>query len=107
MAKASSKKNVASRLSNKPIPMRLDEDSKVLVRRAADLSGIPVSQFMRQHVLEAARRTIEEQQVLRLSLEAAENFAAAIAAPAQPNPKLTRLFRRHQHVPFGIKGGLE
>ncbi|WP_084542375.1 DUF1778 domain-containing protein [Calidithermus chliarophilus] len=99
MPKTTTKKASAARLSNKPIPMRLDEESRLLVRRAAMMSGVTVSQFMRQHVLEAARRTVEAQQVIRLSLEAAENFAAALSGPATPNERLTELFRRHRGIP--------
>jgi uncharacterized protein (DUF1778 family) len=91
----------STRLSNGAIPVRLDANSKMLIKRAAELSGVPVSQFVRQHVLEAAHRTIGEQQVMKMSLEAAQAFTAALSSN-KANAKLSKLFKRHQKVAFRL-----
>jgi uncharacterized protein (DUF1778 family) len=91
----------STRLSQGAMPVRLDANSKVLIKRAAELSGVPVSQFVRQHVLEAAQRTIGEQQVMKLSLESAQAFATALASN-KANAKLSKLFKRHQHLAFRL-----
>lgn len=83
-----------------PIAIRLDPASRNLIRQAATLAGMPVSQFVRQHLLEAARRTITEEQVIRLSADAAARFVAALEADGPPPPALAKLLERHAAIPF-------
>jgi uncharacterized protein (DUF1778 family) len=43
-------------------------------------------------------RTIEETQIIRLSLEDQRAFADAILNPPEPTPALRRAFRRHREL---------
>jgi len=47
-----------------------------------------------------ARRTIEETEILRLSVEDQRRFAEAILNPPEPTPALRRAFARHREL-FG------
>ena len=62
----------------------------MIVRRAAEIQGRSVSDFVVAAAQEAATRTIEEAQIIRLSIEDQHAFAAAILDPAPPSAALQR-----------------
>jgi uncharacterized protein (DUF1778 family) len=68
----------------------------MIVKRAAEISGRSVSDFVVAAAQEAASRTIEEAQVIRLSLEDQRAFAAAIVNPAPPSAALVRAAKAHR-----------
>jgi uncharacterized protein (DUF1778 family) len=78
------------------IEARIAPEALVLVRRAAELQGRSVSDFVVAAAQEAASRTIEQAQVLRLSLEDQRAFSEAIINPPAPNRRLRRAFARHR-----------
>lgn len=51
------------------VEARIAPDALAVVRRAAELQGRSVSDFLVAAALEDARRTIEEAQIARLSVE--------------------------------------
>lgn len=65
-------------------------DALAVVKRAAELQGRSVSDFIVAAAQEAANKTIEETQIIRLSLEDQRAFADAIMNPAPPNAALLR-----------------
>ena len=69
---------------------RIAPDALALVRRAAELQGRSVSDFVVAAAQEAASRTIEETQIIRLSVEDQRAFAEAILNPPKPLPALRR-----------------
>jgi uncharacterized protein (DUF1778 family) len=69
------------------------EDS---LRRAAEIQGRSVSDFVVAAAQEAAQRTISEIEVLRLSGEAKEQFISLLLNPPHPNAALGRAFKRHR-----------
>lgn len=72
------------------VEARIAPDSLAVVKRAAELQGRSVSDFMVAAAQEAARRAIEEAQVLRLSVDDQRAFATAILEPPMPNASLIR-----------------
>lgn len=68
------------------------------VKRAAEIQGRSVSGFVVAAAQEAARRTIEETQIIRLSLEAQERIADLILNPPRPGPALERAFEAHREL---------
>ena len=75
---------------------RIALDALKVVKRAAEIQGRSVSDFVVAAAQEAAHRTIEEAQIIRLSVEDQHSFAEAILSPPEPTPALRRAFRRHR-----------
>jgi len=69
---------------------RITPDALAVVRRAAELQGRSVSDFVVAAAQEAATRTIEEAQIVRLSVEDQRAFADAILNPPPPSAALIR-----------------
>jgi len=68
----------------------------MIVRRAAEIQGRSISDFVVAAALEAASRTIEEAQIIRLSLEDQRAFAEAILNPPPPSAALLRAAEAHR-----------
>ena len=80
------------------IEARIAPDALAVVRRAAELQGRSVSDFVVAAAQEAAHRTIEETQIIRLSVEDQRAFAAAILNPPCPTPALVRAAEAHDRL---------
>ena len=72
------------------IEARIAPDALATVKRAAEIQGRSVSDFVVAAAQEAAARTIEETQILRLSVEDQRAFARAILDPPTPTASLAR-----------------
>ncbi len=72
------------------IEARIAPDALMIVRRAAELQGRSVSDFVVAAAQEAATRTIEEAQIIRLSMQDQRAFVDAILQPPAPAPALIR-----------------
>lgn len=79
---------------------RLPADIYAILRRAAEIEGRTLSDFVVSAAREAASRTIEGTDVLRLSVEDQQQFAEAILHPPKPNAALRRASKRHRGL-FG------
>ena len=77
---------------------RIAPEALAVVRRAAELQGRSVSDFVVAAAHEAATRTIEDAQIIRLSVEDQRRFAEAILNPPEPTPALARAFQRHREL---------
>ncbi len=77
---------------------RIAPEGLETVKRAAQIQGRSVSGFVVAAAQEAARRTIEEAQVIRLSLAAQERIAELILNPPPPGPALGRAFEAHREL---------
>jgi uncharacterized protein (DUF1778 family) len=77
---------------------RFAPDVLAVVKRAAEIQGRSVSDFVVAAAQEAANRTIEETQVIRLSVEDQRAFAEAILNAPEPTPALRRAFRRRREL---------
>lgn len=80
------------------IEARIAPDTLAVVKRAAELQGRSVSDFVVAAAQEAANRTIEEMQIIRLSVEDQRAFAAAILNPPPPGPALIRAAEAHRRL---------
>ncbi len=78
------------------IEARIAPDALAVVKRAAEITGRSVSDFVVAAAQDAANRTIAETQIIRLSVEDQRAFAEAILNPPEPTPALRRAFRRHR-----------
>jgi uncharacterized protein (DUF1778 family) len=77
---------------------RITRASLAVVRRAAEIQGRSVSDFVVSAAQEAAQKTVAEVEVIRLSREAQEKFAALLLIPPPPNAALVKAFKRHREL---------
>lgn len=77
---------------------RISREALAVVRRAAEIQGRSVSDFVVAAAEEAAQKTVAELEVIRLSREAQEKFAALLLHPPAPVPALKKAFDRHRKL---------
>lgn len=77
---------------------RLPTDVHALLKRAAEIQGRTLTDFVVSAAREAACRTIEETEIIRLSLEDQQRVAQALLHPPAPAPALKRAFQRHRKL---------
>ena len=75
---------------------RLPANVHKLIKRAAEIQGRTLTDFVVAAAQEAASRTIQEADVVRLSVEDQRRIANAILKPAAPKPALRRAFQRRR-----------
>lgn len=73
---------------------RISTDLHAMLKRAAELEGRTMTDFVVAAVQEAALRAIEQNKILRLTLADQECFAQALLSPPQPSPPLQRAFAK-------------
>ncbi len=77
---------------------RISTNLHALLKRAADLQGRTMTDFVVTAAQDAALRAIEQAEVVRLSLADQECFARALLAPPAPTPALERAFERQRKL---------
>jgi len=75
---------------------RITREALAVVRRAAEIQGRSVSDFVVAAAQEAAEKTVTEIEIIRLSREAQEKFAALLLHPPAPSASLKKAFERHR-----------
>jgi uncharacterized protein (DUF1778 family) len=75
---------------------RIEPEVLEIVKRAAEIQGRSVSEFVVSTAREAANRTIEEASVIRLTLAGQRAFAEAILNPPKPSVGFERAFTSHE-----------
>ena len=80
------------------IEARIAPEALMIVKRAAEIQGRSVSDFVVAAAQEAANRAIAEVQIIRLSVEDQRTFAAAILEPAPPSPALQRAANAYRRL---------
>src|SRR6202163_1042325 len=78
------------------IEARIAPEALAVVRRAAEIQGRSVSDFVVAAAQEAAQKTVAEVEVIRLSREAQEKFAALLLHPPAPTRALKKAFDRRR-----------
>jgi uncharacterized protein (DUF1778 family) len=80
---------------------RLPSEVHALLKRAAEIQGRTLTDFVVTAAREAACRTIEEAEIIRVSLEDQQEIARSILEPPAPTPALKRAFRRRRALISG------
>jgi len=81
---------------------RLPLEVMARLKRAAQIQGRTVTDFVVAAADEAACRAIAEAEIIRLSLEGQRQIADAILNPPKPTPALKRAAKRYRNL-FGLK----
>jgi uncharacterized protein (DUF1778 family) len=77
---------------------RISPDTLATVKRAAEIQGRSVSDFVVAAAREAAQKAIEEHQIIRLSLADQKALVAAVLRPPAPTPALRRARNTHRRL---------
>lgn len=77
---------------------RISTDLHTMLKRAAELQGRTMTDFVVAAVQDAAQRAIEQADVIRWSLADQALFADALLSPPQPSPALQRAIARRRKL---------
>ena len=77
---------------------RIPQDLHALLRRAAEMEGRTITDFVIQAVQQAVQATLERSTVLRLSLADQEAFAKALLDPPPLAPAMAKAFERRRKL---------
>ncbi len=80
------------------IEARIAPDALAIVKRAAEIQGRSVSDFVVAAAQEAAQRTIEKTEIIRLSIEGQRAFAEAVLNPPEPSGGLRKAAKAHRRL---------
>jgi uncharacterized protein (DUF1778 family) len=90
------KEKVERRLREERLGFRVDEPTKALIERAAQLERRKLTDFCMTALTEAARRTIAEHGTIILSEQDRAVFFDALVNPPAPSERLQRAFAEHK-----------
>lgn len=88
----------AATTSTSRLEARISTDLHSMLKRAAELEGRTMTDFVVTAVRDAAQRAIEHAEIIRLSLADQEYFAQALLSPPKPAPALERAFARRNKL---------
>lgn len=90
---ATTKLNSTARLE-----ARISQDLHALLKRASELQGRTMTDFVIAAVYEAASKAIEQSEILRLSLADQERFAQALMNPPELSPAMRKALSTHNKL---------
>lgn len=89
----------AGRARGARLGFRVDDQTKALVERAAELERRNLTDFCLTALRDAARRTIARHETLTLSERDREVFFETLVNPPKPSPRLRRAFEtEREHI---------
>lgn len=80
------------------VEARIAPDSLAIVRRAAELQGRSVSDFLVAAALKDAQRTIEDAQIIRLTVGDQQRFADVLFDPPPLAPAMELAIKARQRL---------
>jgi uncharacterized protein (DUF1778 family) len=85
-------------ISTARLEARISTELHVMLKRAAEIQGRTMTDFIVSAVQNAAQQAIEQAGIIRLSLADQECFAQALLSPPKPTPALKRAFARRKKL---------
>lgn len=80
------------------VEMRLAPAVHAMLRRAAEIQGRSVSDFVVTAAQEAAKKAIADMEIITLCVEDQEQFAKRLLNPPPPSPGLRKAFKRYKSL---------
>jgi uncharacterized protein (DUF1778 family) len=77
---------------------RISAEEKELIKRAADLQGCSLTEFVVRSAQEAARKAVKEHQMMSLTARDTEAFVKALLEPPAPGNALKRAAEHYKKV---------
>jgi uncharacterized protein (DUF1778 family) len=94
MQTAEHKRQLVTRIQR--LEARVTREAKELCQKAARIQGLTLTDFVVNSAVEAARRTVRENEFLELTYRERVAFVEALLkAPTSPNPKLRKAAKRY------------
>ncbi|MES2297775.1 MAG: DUF1778 domain-containing protein [Pseudomonadota bacterium] len=87
-----------STTSTARLEARISTDLHTLLKRAAEIQGRTMTDFVVAAVQDAAQRAIEQADVMRLTMADQACFAQALLTPPPAAPALKRAFARRRKL---------
>lgn len=84
---------MAGALKLERLEARITSEQKELIERAAELEGRSLTDFLVASAVTAAKKVIQDHEMLTLSAQSRSVFLAALRNAPEPNAKLRRLAR--------------
>jgi uncharacterized protein (DUF1778 family) len=94
----SATRTTRGRVRAQRLEARVTAEQKRLIERAAALQGRTVTDFVLTSVQDAARRAIEQNRELQLSVRDSEAFVEALLKPKPVNDRLRETVRRYREA---------
>ena len=85
------------------VEARIAPESLAVVRRAAELQGRSISDFLVAAALKDAHQTIEDAQIIRLSVDDQHRFADMLLNPPALAPAMQRALKARKRLIVGAK----
>jgi len=92
------KKVKAERSKVERLEARISKEQKELFQRAADIQGRSLTDFVVSSVLDAAKRAIQEHEMMTLSVQDREVFVEALLNPPESSNKLKAAAQRYKQI---------
>ena len=80
------------------VEARIAPDALAVVRRAAEMQGRSLSDFLVAAALKDAQRTIEDAQIIRLSVDDQQRFVDLLLNPPPLAPAMQRALKARQRL---------
>ncbi|MDM0071467.1 DUF1778 domain-containing protein [Variovorax sp. J31P207] len=77
---------------------RISTDLHAMLKRASELQGRTMTDFVVAAVQDAAQNAITQAEVIRLSMADQKCFAQALLSPPKAAPAMKRAFTRHRKL---------
>ena len=88
--------DVTRRPKRSRLEARISAEEKELLKRAAELQGCSLTEFVVRAAQEAARKAVKEHHMMSLTARDTEAFVKAILKPPAPSKKLKRAAARYE-----------
>ena len=85
------------------VEARIAPDALAIVRRAAELQGRSISDFLVAAALKDAHQIIEDAQIVRLSVDDQQRFAELLLNPPPLAPAMQRALKARDRLIAGAK----
>ncbi len=97
-AEKSHSADVTGRRKGSRLEARISAEDKEFLKRAADLQGCSLTEFVVRSAQEAARKAVKEHQIMSLTIRDTEVFVKALLKPPAPSKNLKRAAARYKKV---------
>jgi uncharacterized protein (DUF1778 family) len=94
----SSNVDAVGRRKRNRLEARISDKEKQLLKRAAELQGCSLTEFVVRSAQDAARKALKEHQMMTLSARDTEAFVKALLKPQAPSKRLKQAAERYKKV---------
>ena len=94
----SSNVDAVGRRKRNRLEARISDKEKQLLKRAAELQGCSLTEFVVRSAQDAARKALKEHHMMTLSARDTEAFVMALLKPQAPSKRLKQAAERYKKV---------